>query len=192
MPSSVVSTTSVSRPRIVRVICTTMISFSELITLSRVRRRTGRFLSGAANVYQRISPRCTELLPPVCVPRKHLVFGRELVESDWSIGVRRAIVAIFSGGAEGHLRESKTLLSRQSTDERPQLSSVRRRCHEGIIPRSRPPRPSIEAKSTFPGGFLHSRSARQARRIDSLPIAIPSRSPPRERRRIREGRCWSP
>jgi hypothetical protein len=50
-----------SSPRMVRVTGTTMISFSERTTKSRASSSTGRLLSGAANAYQRISPRCTEL-----------------------------------------------------------------------------------------------------------------------------------
>ena len=57
MPSLGDKRTSVERPRIVRVAGTAMISFSVSITASRVRRSTGRRLSGDANVYQRISPR---------------------------------------------------------------------------------------------------------------------------------------
>lgn len=56
IPSSVVRTTSVLRPRIVRVTGATMISFRRSITSLRVRIRIGRRLSGTRKVYQRISP----------------------------------------------------------------------------------------------------------------------------------------
>ena len=56
IPSSEVSTTSVARPRIVRVTGAAMTSPSWSITASRVSSRTGRRLSGGRNVYHRISP----------------------------------------------------------------------------------------------------------------------------------------
>jgi len=62
-PPGRVSTTSVEIPRMVRVAGTTMISFKESMIPSRVRSRTGRRLSGLANVYQRISPRRIHALP---------------------------------------------------------------------------------------------------------------------------------
>jgi len=63
IPSSSVRRTSVSRPRTVRVIGTTMISLRRGRTSSRVRTSTGRRLSGRRKVYQRISPRITRRSP---------------------------------------------------------------------------------------------------------------------------------
>jgi hypothetical protein len=60
-------------PRIVRVAGTTMTSFKLGSIASRDGMRTGRRLSGSANVYQRLSPRRTELLATVTFPRERLV-----------------------------------------------------------------------------------------------------------------------
>jgi hypothetical protein len=60
-------------PRIVRVAGTTMTSFKLGSIASRDRSRTGRRLSGSANVYQRISPRRSEFLPPLAFPSERLV-----------------------------------------------------------------------------------------------------------------------
>ena len=64
-PSSSVKTTSVGILRIVEVMGATVTEFSTAIAESRVRIRTGRFLSGALNVYQHTSPRFTMLPSPV-------------------------------------------------------------------------------------------------------------------------------
>jgi hypothetical protein len=58
-------TTSVGILRIVEVMGATVTEFSTAIAESRVRIRTGRFLSGALNVYQYTSPRFTMLPSPV-------------------------------------------------------------------------------------------------------------------------------
>ena len=83
MPSSSVSRTSVSKPRIVRVTGATIISLRWSITSSRVSTRTGRRLSGSRNVYQRISPRINGThpirprpMPAVPVAIRKLVAGR--------------------------------------------------------------------------------------------------------------------
>jgi len=68
IPSSGVNTASEAKPRIVRVAGTTIISFRRSITSSRVRISTGRRLSGARNVYQRISPRLTARSPSLHPP----------------------------------------------------------------------------------------------------------------------------
>ena len=60
-------------PRIVRVAGTTITSFKLDSAKSRDKRSTGRRLSGSANVYQRISPRRTELLPTFGFPGEGLV-----------------------------------------------------------------------------------------------------------------------
>ena len=60
-------------PRMVRVAGTTMISFSESMTSVRVSRSTGRRLSGKANVYQRISPLRTEVVPALSFPVEGIV-----------------------------------------------------------------------------------------------------------------------
>ena len=62
----------------VRVAGTTMISFSESMTSARVSRSTGRRLSGKANVYQRISPLRTELVPALGLPGEGIVVCYEL------------------------------------------------------------------------------------------------------------------
>ncbi len=64
-PSSSVKTTSVGILRIVEVMGATVTEFSTAIAESRVRISTGRFLSGALNVYQQTSPRFTMLPNPV-------------------------------------------------------------------------------------------------------------------------------
>ncbi len=68
-----------------------MTSESVSMTLSRVMRRTGRRLSGLANVYHRISPRRTERLPTLRVPREGIFVGTELV-------VRRGLRAVGDSG----------------------------------------------------------------------------------------------
>jgi hypothetical protein len=68
IPSSGESTTSVDNPRIVRVTGATMTLFKRSTTSSRVRIRTGRRLSGALNVYHRISPRFNRRPPNLQSP----------------------------------------------------------------------------------------------------------------------------
>jgi hypothetical protein len=63
----------VSMPRIVRVAGATITSFKLGSIASRDSRSTGRRLSGRANVYQRILPRRTELLPTFGFPGEGLV-----------------------------------------------------------------------------------------------------------------------
>jgi hypothetical protein len=56
-----------------------MISPSCSMTASRVRKSTGRRLSGGRNVYQRISPRfMLELVPTLAVPPERVFRVREL------------------------------------------------------------------------------------------------------------------
>src|SRR5579863_6233530 len=64
-PSSSVRTISVGIRRIVEVMGATVTEFSTPIAESRVRISTGRFLSGALNVYQQTSPQFTTLPSPV-------------------------------------------------------------------------------------------------------------------------------
>lgn len=82
IPSSGVNTTSVGRPRIVRVAGTTIISFRRSITSLRVRIRTGRRLSGRRNVYQRISPRLKPRSPNLHYPRRGDLRLRKTLQ-DW-------------------------------------------------------------------------------------------------------------
>ena len=63
VPSLDVSTTSVARPRIARVIGTTMISLSTSAASFRAKIKTGQRLSRSRNVYQRIidSPTASQI-----------------------------------------------------------------------------------------------------------------------------------
>jgi len=93
MPSSDVSTTSVASPRMVRVTGATMISASCSMTVSRVRSRTGRRLSGGRNVYQRISPRfIPELVPAISVPPEEVLGIRELTRRNRGTRVTLGVV----------------------------------------------------------------------------------------------------
>jgi hypothetical protein len=64
-PSSAVNTTSVGMLRIVEVMGATVTECSTAMAESRERIKTGRFLSGALNVYQHTSPRFTQRPSPV-------------------------------------------------------------------------------------------------------------------------------
>jgi hypothetical protein len=101
MPSSGVSTISVSSPRIVRVTGAATISPSWSMTASLVSRSTGRRLSGGRNVYQRISPRfIRELVPAFALPPQRILGVRELTLGDWST---RVALCVAGAADDDHL-----------------------------------------------------------------------------------------
>jgi len=91
MPSSWVRTNSVAKPRTVLVTGTTINSFRFPITSLRVRIITGRRLSGSRNVYHRISPRLTQILPTFGVPRERFFIAGEFVSPGRSHSVHGGV-----------------------------------------------------------------------------------------------------
>src|SRR6266496_2409847 len=133
MPSSVERTTSVASPRIVRVAGTTISSLSVSITVERVSSRTGRRLSGAANVYQRISPRRTGRLPTFALPGTTIVFVRELVRAYRLLAVDARVARTVARCLQRELREPHLLFVGQLLDERKQVLSLERLRHDYTV-----------------------------------------------------------
>src|SRR4051812_26387131 len=134
MPSSGDSRTSVSIPRMVRVAGTTMISFNASMTSSRVRTSTGRRLSGAANMYHRISPRRIELVPALSLPCQGLFLGGDLAPAGRvgtiGLGIRTAALC---GCAQRKLRQSDLLVVGKFLHERPEIFSRQHRVHRASL-----------------------------------------------------------
>jgi hypothetical protein len=104
MPSSMVRTTSVVNPRIVRVAGATMISFRRSITPSRVRIRTGRRLSGSRNVYHRISPRLNQRSPSPLLPTRVVRHPRKTLHAravSTCKGIRHCLAGRLSDAQDG-------------------------------------------------------------------------------------------
>jgi hypothetical protein len=121
IPSVIESRTSVASPRIVRVAGTTMISLSVSMTLVGVSSSTGRRLSGAANVYQRISPRRTGRLSTLCLPRRTFVVLREFVGAHRRPSICLGITRRVAGRSQDGLRQPYLLVMRELRDQRQQV-----------------------------------------------------------------------
>lgn len=122
MPSVVVKTTALSRPRAVVVAGSTTSSLSPPATLSRAGIATGRRLSGGAKVYHRISPRRIELVPALRLPGEARVVGVERARLRRTRGVSSRVAGRVVG-AEGtrHGEQSQPLGRRQLADKWPNV-----------------------------------------------------------------------
>jgi hypothetical protein len=116
-------------PRIVRVAGTTMISLTASMIASRVSTKTGRRLSGAAKVYQRTSPRLTELLPTLAFPAQRILVGRELVRPRGKRSIGRSIIVTAAGNEQREAREAQLLVVRELGDQRQQILGRQREAH---------------------------------------------------------------
>jgi hypothetical protein len=95
-----------------------MISLSVSMTVGLVSSSTGRRLSGAANVYQRISPRRTGSLPPCALPGSALLVVAELVGTHWNGTIQSGVTRRIARSAQDELCEPNLLVVRQLRDER--------------------------------------------------------------------------
>src|SRR5882757_220100 len=100
-PSSSVNTTSVGMLRIVDVIGATVTAFNTGIAESRVRIKTGRFLSGVLNVYQQISPLFTRRPSPVRYSTRQIRQARQVCAHSPQ---RAGLLLPGPGAAESRLR----------------------------------------------------------------------------------------
>lgn len=117
MPSSVVKTTSVVSPLIIRVAGATMISLRRSITSLRVRIRTGRRLSGKPNVYQRISPRFNRCSPSPRLPRQAIPHRTKTHRAEVGLTDRRIRFLAPARKSDAGAARVRWALTRQPAEE---------------------------------------------------------------------------
>src|SRR5262245_26743552 len=94
-----------------------------------IRRR----LSGNAKVYQRISPRRTELLPTLSLPREPCIIGREFVRGGRRCRIRSRCSVLTGCRSQRELGEPHALVVGQLQDQRPEIAGGERVAHQSKI-----------------------------------------------------------